>query len=136
MELWLSAAGLVVILGTPLLFAEGQADWWRITALTALGVGVLHGLIFWLVRRRQRQIRREAIREIRVMLSDIVNNQLAVILTSASQMPSRPEEQQLLAEIGTSIDTVSRLVQDLSEESLQAWQRRYAGSLRALQRQS
>lgn len=49
------------------------------TAVTALGISVLHGLIFWVVRRRQRRVRQEAIVEIREMLADVVKNQLAAI---------------------------------------------------------
>ena len=62
-ELYLSAAGLVVV--------------WAVAAV--LGVSVLHGAIFWVVRRRQRRIRAQSVHEIREMLTDQVKNQLAVM---------------------------------------------------------
>ena len=40
---------------------------------------MLHGGIFWAIRRRQRRIRQQAILEIREMLADVVKNQLAII---------------------------------------------------------
>ena len=38
------------------------------TAVSATLVGVVHGILFWLLRRRQRWVRQEAIRQIREML--------------------------------------------------------------------
>ena len=81
-ELWLSGVALLIILIVPAMFYSGQHDVWKITAITAIGVGTLHGIIFWLVRRRQRLVRNEAIGEIRAMLTDTVNN--VVISTKAN----------------------------------------------------
>ncbi len=125
-ELWLSAAGLAVILAVPALVAD-QTNYWVVAAVTAILVGLLHGLIFWLVRRRQRQTRREAIRAIQGMLNDRINNQLTVILGAISTHTSdSTESQRSLTEVQAAVREVSALLGALSEESLRKWQDHYA----------
>jgi signal transduction histidine kinase len=58
-ELWLSAFGLFVIWAVPSLFAPDETAW-KVTALTAIIVGTLHGILFWVVRRRREKIRADA----------------------------------------------------------------------------
>jgi len=58
-ELYLTAVGLLVILAVPQLFAESSRMF--VMALTAIGVGVVHGVLFCLVRRRQRLLRAEVL---------------------------------------------------------------------------
>jgi hypothetical protein len=83
-ELLLSGIGLLVIWLVPSLVVRGQYDIWKATAVTAIAVGLIHGFIFWLIRRRQRIVRQEAIREIRLMLSDMINNELTIIMAGSS----------------------------------------------------
>ncbi len=66
-ELWLSGLGLLVIWAVPFVVAP-EAETWRVVAITAIGVGVLHGLIFWFVRRRREQDRAEASAEANAQL--------------------------------------------------------------------
>ncbi len=124
-ELWLSAAGLAVILAVPALFS-GDVGPWKLAAVTAIAVGVIHGLIFWLVRRRQRRVRAETIGEVSEMLRDVVNNQLTVIL--AHRGVRRAED---VERVRTSVHAVSQAVNSLSEESLRSWRSRYARLLDA-----
>ena len=127
-ELILSGAGLVVIMAVPALFFTGtNLVFWEAATVTAVVVGVLHGTIFWLVRRKQRKVRDEAINEIRMMLKDIVNNQLTVITLSASTM-----EAQRLQHVSNSIAQISTLINTLSEESLVTWRTKYEETLRQL----
>ena len=123
-ELWLSAAGLVVILAVPELSAQGGEGFWQVAALTAMVVGVLHGAIFWVIRRRQRRIRECSIEEIREMLSDVVKNQLAVM---QMYLPQENEEivEAELEGIKASISQVSAQVDALSEETLTEWKTHY-----------
>lgn len=123
-ELWLSAAGLVVILAVPGLLAEEGSAFWRIAALTAMGVGVLHGAIFWVIRRRQQRIREHSIAEIREMLSDVVKNQLAVMRMYLPRENDQIVEAELKG-IKASIDQISEQVDALSEESLTEWKTHY-----------
>ena len=124
-ELILSGAGLIVIWLVPSFVIYGRYDIWRVTALTAITVGLLHGVIFWLIRRRQRQVREEAIKEMRLMLRDIINNQLTIIMASASQSETKNVER-----VTRSIQRISELLETLSEESLRAWKSRYARTLK------
>jgi len=51
-ELILSGVGLIVILIVPWLTSQAISDTWRVAAITAILVGLLHGRIFWVIRRR------------------------------------------------------------------------------------
>ncbi len=132
-ELWLSAAGLVVILAVPrLLGYEGDAAW-QAYALTAVGVGALHGLIFWVVRRRQRLIRRQVIGELRAMLRDRVNNNLTVITMSLPDSADA-ETAERVRDLHAAVGRMSELVGTLSDESLSSWQQQYADTVATLPR--
>lgn len=123
-ELWLSGAGLLVIFGISLVAGPSGPEFWRLMALIAVGVGVLHGFIFWAVRRRQRQVRRQSIHEIRVMLEDVIKNKLTAI-----EMYLPETEEQRLEGIRTSIEEIAQEVDSLSEESLEGWKEHYDKAL-------
>lgn len=126
LELILSAAGLLVIFLMPALFHTPSADYWRVVALTAIGVGVLHGVIFWTVRRRQQMVREQAVAEITLMLQDRINNVLSRISLHASYSPD--EEAQRTAQlkgIQDAVDNISRQLKEVSDESLSQWKHRY-----------
>lgn len=125
LELVLTAAGLVVIFGAALATPD-TANRWEIAAITAVSVGVIHGLIFWLVRRRQRQVRQDALDEVSVMLRDIVNNQLTIIQAGVHLTRNgSPEANLAVARIGSAVTSISGVLHDLSEESLSRWKARY-----------
>ncbi len=120
-ELWLSAAGLGVIVAVPpLLGVQGDAAW-RAGALTAVAVGVLHGVVFWLVRRRERLHREAALRDARRMLQHVVNNQLMVVLGRISLAPGMREDRESLAEATRAIQRISSVINSLSDESVRDW---------------
>lgn len=60
-ELWLSAVGIGIIWVVPLVVPPGGyvEEYWRVVAITAIAVGVVHGVIFWAVRRRQEKRKAE-----------------------------------------------------------------------------
>lgn len=129
LELLLTGLGLLVILLIGGLAARLGADVWLVTAITATVVGTLHGLLFWLVRRRQRLVRQQAIRQIREMLKDLVNNRLQGIkmLVYLTQSPHATPDK-----IAARLDQVQDLVKDIraiidhiSDESLQQWRSYY-----------
>ncbi|XWX05390.1 hypothetical protein VZO05_07465 [Aggregatilineales bacterium SYSU G02658] len=121
-ELLLSGLGLVVIVTVPAVLRPEPSDWWAVTAITAIVVGVLHGGIFWLIRRRQRQARAAAIAQIREMLGDVVKNQLAIISLNAQLSGAQSRHQQ---RIETSVKRIEEALTHISEESLAQWQARY-----------
>lgn len=129
-ELWLSGAGIVVILGVPYLLDPSPSGFWKVAAITAIGVGLLHGVIFWVIRRRQRMIRQQSINEIRGMLTDVVKNKLAVI---EMYLPDEDEQEVVEAQlegIHDSMEQISSHVDALSEESIDDWKTKYDGQAR------
>ena len=67
-ELVLTAVGIGVILLSGFVASRSAFSLETATAVSATLVGVVHGILFWLLRRRQRWVRQEAIRQIREML--------------------------------------------------------------------
>ncbi|HEY0969052.1 MAG TPA: hypothetical protein VGD88_16795 [Opitutaceae bacterium] len=125
LELILTAAGLVVIFGATLL-TPATANRWEVAAVTAIAVGVLHGVIFWLVRRRQRQVRQQALEEVAVMLRDIVNNQLTIIQAGVHvAQTASPEADRAVTHIGNAVQEISGVLRNLSEESIRRWRSKY-----------
>lgn len=123
LEIVLSLAGLLVIWLVPSFVVRGY-DVWKVAAVTAIAVGLLHGMIFWLVRRRQRNVRREAIKELQMMLRDVINNQLTIVMASASRPDPKNVER-----VRSSVQRVSDLLNTLSEESLSDWKSKYGRTL-------
>ena len=78
LELILTAVGVVVVL---VIFAVFRNSYpWKAAAVCAVAVAVVHGLIFYAVRSRQRKARSKEVFSIREMLDDMVNNQLSLVL--------------------------------------------------------
>ena len=129
-ELWLSGVALVLIFGIPAAVGPGALQFWRLTALVAIAVGTLHGVLFWVVRRRQRQIRRQSIRQIQAMLADVVKNRLTAIDMYLPEADDPEMVRQEVEGIRTSIREIAEHVDTLSEETLQDWEEKYDEALR------
>ncbi len=135
LELWLTAAGLVVVAIAAAWSAAVHIEPWRTAAIAATAVGVIHGVLFWIVRNRQRKMRTDTIAEVQFMLSDIVNNQLGIIMASAETPPgttASAEAAEQTARIRSSVLRISDCVRHLSEESLGAWSAKYSRTLESL----
>jgi len=78
LELILTAVGVLVILLIFAIFRDTTP--WKAAAICAVVVGVVHGLIFYLVRARQRKTRSQEVFSVRGMLDDMLNEQLNVVL--------------------------------------------------------
>lgn len=127
-ELYLSAAGLLVVWGAAAVLAPLGIGVWQIAAVTALGVSVLHGTIFWVVRRRQRVIRSKSIHDIREMLLDQVKNQLSVMRMWVPEGAERDVYEAQFDGIDEAIDEIDQMMDGLSEEKLQAWKSTYSNA--------
>ena len=125
-ELWLSGVALVLIFGIPAVAGPSGVDFWRLTAIIAIAVGTIHGVIFWVVRRRQRQIRRESIRAIQAMLADVVKNRLTAIDMYLPEGDDPEMVRQEVDGIRTSIREIADHVDNLSEETLEDWEETYS----------
>jgi|GEM_PF-6317872 len=119
LELWLSAVGVVVILLIPALLGVSRANRWYVTALVAIFVGVLHGLIFWSVRRRQRAVRDRTLTQVRAMLRDDIHKQVAALLTMDARATDRQRVQ--LDGVFDSLVLLEHLLESLSTERLRTW---------------
>ena len=140
-ELVLTAVGIGVILLSGFVASRSAFSLETATAVSATLVGVIHGILFWLLRRRQRWVRQEAIRQIREMLEDLGKNRLQTIKMSLYMVQARQPEQeertrqsfdrvyQILAEMSTLIDHIS-------EESLAGWRHRYRQTLQRVESES
>jgi len=124
LEIILSMVGLLLIILIPMLFPSDYL--WQTTAFVATLVGVLHGGIFWLVRRRQRMVRQDAILQIRHMMQDVIKNRLAVI--SLNTQLSRPDDR-YRDKIMNATAAIELVLDHLSDESLRTWTEKYNFSL-------
>lgn len=128
-ELWLSAVALVLIFGIPAIAGPEGVAFWRLTAVLAIAVGTIHGVIFWVVRRRQRQIRRRSIQEIQTMLADVVKNRLAAIEMALPENEEPEMVRQEVEAVRGAIEEIATHVDNLSVETLKDWEARYEGAL-------
>ncbi len=117
-ELILSAVGVFLTFLVPTLWSG--ATFWKVAALTAAGTALLHGLIFWTIRRKQRQVRADHIGEIREMLQDVIRDQFAII-NMVVRDPSMHHVKEKTAILDESMARIGHLVDTLNEESLTTW---------------
>jgi hypothetical protein len=126
LELYLMGLSVVIALAIPLAIEVGTDE--QELAITALAACVLQGVVFWLLRRRYRRVRGEMVAELRRMLQDRINNHLTIVLMSVTQRweePGSVKERELLQAAITATSAVSRVLQDLSMESLRSWKAHY-----------
>jgi hypothetical protein len=126
LELYLMGFSVAMALAIPLAIEVGTNE--QELAITALAACVLQGLVFWSLRRRYRRIRGEMITELRAMLQDRINNHLTVVLMSVGQRwapPASSRERELLEAAITATAAVSRVLDELSMESLRTWKAHY-----------
>lgn len=125
-ELYLMGVSVAVALALPLAIEVGTND--QELAVTALAACVVQGLVLWSLRRRHRRIQRQLIAELRAMLKDRINNHLTVVLMSMSGRrvtPNSVAERELLETAIAATTAVSRVLDELSAESLRLWKARY-----------
>jgi Na+/melibiose symporter-like transporter len=121
LELVLTAVGLLICLGVIALIPDARADKWFVVAVVAIVIGVVHGLIFFVVRERERRVREAAIEDVRAMLTDRVRNLMTVVAAyGGSDEPAQVDQ----AEAARA--SILRLVDTLSEDALRRWRAHYA----------
>lgn len=137
LELYLMGASVAIALVLPLAIEIGTDD--QELAVTALAACVIQGLLLWSLRRRNRRVRLQMIRDLRAMLKDRINNHLTVVLMSVSQRrdsPASENERELLQMAIAATTAVSRVLEELSAESLTLWKAKYQMESAALERVS
>ena len=125
LELYLMGFSVGVALVIPLAIEVGTNE--QELAITALAACVFQGVVFWLLRRRYRRVRGEMIAELRAMLKDRINNHLTIVLMSVTQRgePTSSTERELLEAAIAATAAVSRVLEDMSMESLRSWKAKY-----------
>ena len=125
LELYLMAFSVAIALVIPLAIEVGTNE--QELAITALAACVFQGVVFWLLRRRYRRVRGEMITELRAMLKDRINNHLTIVLMSVTQRrePTSSTERELLQAAIAATAAVSRVLEEMSMESLRTWKARY-----------
>lgn len=126
LEIIFTLAGLAVIFLAVVIFTPKGTSPWKVVGIVATLVGIVHGVLFWLVRRRQRLVRRAVIADVQTMLKDIINNQLAVILAMSTLREARLDEAVKAGDyISRSVTAISEALQHLSDDSLHSWMSKY-----------
>lgn len=133
-ELILTAVGIGVILLSGWVASRSDLSVATATAVSATVVGVIHGILFWLLRRRQRRVRQEAIGQIREMLEDLGKNRLQTIKMSLYMVQVRQPDQEERARqsfdrVYQILGEMSSLIDHISEESLASWRQHYRQTL-------
>jgi len=125
LELYLMALSVAIALVIPLAIEIGTNE--QELAITALAGCVFQGVVFWLLRRRYRRVRGEMITELRAMLKDRINNHLTIVLMSVTQRgePTSSTERELLEAAIAATTAVSRVLEEMSMESLRRWKAKY-----------
>jgi predicted membrane channel-forming protein YqfA (hemolysin III family) len=78
LELILTVVGVLVVILVFAIFRNTAP--WKAAAICAIAVGVIHGIIFYTVRSKQRKARSQEVFSIRDMLDDMVANRLTTVL--------------------------------------------------------
>ena len=97
-------------------------------AATALAMCVIQGFAFWAMRARRRRVRQAIVAELREMLKDRINSHLTVVLMSVTQRRDHAlteQDREFLESAIASTRAVARTLDELSEDSLRLWERRY-----------
>jgi hypothetical protein len=84
-ELILTAVGVVVVIAVFAMFHNIAP--WEAAAICAVAVSVIHGLIFFGLRSRQRSGRKQAVFSIRTTLDELMDSKLNVQLFPADGEP-------------------------------------------------
>lgn len=121
LELVLSIVGVALTFTIPLLIPFHNS--WKVTAIVAVTISVIHGGIFWIVRQQKQLVREKTIIDLQRMLKDLVRNQLTVVQMNTSLLTRRPQlADKANNRISDSIVKISLLLETLSDDSLSTWQ--------------
>lgn len=105
LELILTLVGVVVIVLIFAIFRNTTP--WKAAAICAVVIGVVHGIIFYLVRSKQRKARSQEVFSIRAMLDDMVDNHLNVVLYPTEESDDwRTRAQHAVWEIQTRLNFI------------------------------
>ncbi|WFB37026.1 hypothetical protein P3T73_04540 [Kiritimatiellota bacterium B12222] len=120
LELILTSIGLLICLLLITMIPGVNENKWYIITLVSLVIASIHGLIFFLVRHRERKLRKQVILEATHMLKDRVNNLMFIIING-----SNTGDPELEAQAEQSLKEIQSILEALSLESIQSWKDHY-----------
>jgi membrane protein implicated in regulation of membrane protease activity len=116
-----------IIIGVPLLLQPHPHETWKSTLISSVLVILLYLLFASQIKRWERDVRRQAIAEMRQMLRDVVNNKLSVIMINASlAQPLSDDDAKKLQSVMETVQKISEDLENLSEDTLTNWRTKYA----------
>jgi len=124
LELILTAIGLGICCALIALLPPTMNKW-QVIAIAAIVISLVHGLIFFAVKARQRAVRLQAIQDVAYLLQDQVTRYVELI-SCLAQSDNSGQQQMARQAAGD----LAELVATLSDDSLQSWRSRH-GVLRA-----
>jgi hypothetical protein len=89
---------------------------------------LLYHLTLRAVRESRTRARQQALSEVREMLADRVRNRLAILWLTLPPSRDLPSDPSGLADARDCIRSIESLVDELSEEALDTWKRRYVNT--------
>lgn len=100
LELVFGLSGLLLVAFVPTALDYKGTEFWMATATTALLIGIFYGVILWIVRRRQRQLRQELLLEAMDKLAAIRDQKLSEIMIRCEMVePATPASRAHLVRI-------------------------------------
>lgn len=91
-EIVVALSGFVLAVLVPRALNFTGTDLWIATAATAVAVGLLHSGVLWVVRRRQRRLRRELLLEAMGNLASIRDQMLSEIMIRCEMVETTAPE--------------------------------------------
>lgn len=127
-ELILAGLGIIVMFLVPSLLFYDANNLWKFVAIAGVIVTIVHGILLWTIRYRQRTIRKEVIEDVRSVLTDRINNNLTKISIGLHPVANNRGEDDRLHHVNIiqeSVNEISRLLDNLSEDELDIWKNKY-----------
>ena len=125
-EVHLMLLGLAVVFVSIVWLVPAGVSLWAVGLFCVILMGSVSGWIYHRLHTQGKRVRVEAICEIQLMLKDQINSQLTVIESMSNLREIQQEEaHQARDYITKSVNTISASLNELSEDSLLRWQRRY-----------
>lgn len=127
LELILAVMGIIVMFLVSAVLFPDTKNIWKFIAIAAVIITIVHGLILLLVRRRQRNIRKEVVKEVKVMLGDRINNNLTKISMGVNPFRDTGNDNPGIYQeiVHDSVNEISELLDNLSETELDLWKEKY-----------
>jgi hypothetical protein len=115
LELILSVVSVLILSTVSWIFFHAHSARWEAAGVITAAAALIHGSIFYLIRRRQNRLRQITIRQMQVVADDIVRNQMTVVSLSAGLPPDAPPSVQQREWAQRSIEAAHEIARRLND---------------------